>query len=386
MAERFDLAILGGGCAGLALGRDLALRQSELRVIIIEPREHYTDDRTWCFWSRADATLRPAPRATWSRWHFSRAGQSIHHVPEAARYHLVSSADYYRDAVRVIDAAPGITLRYGTHAGSILHGADAATIETSRGPVCARWIIDTRPPSTAQLRRAPLAQLFSGVEVELDHDVFDPASPALMADMRTEDGGFAFDYILPFSARRALIEHTLFTPQPHDPSQLDADCMARVNALCGPGARIIRRERGWLPMGLPTPPRQNGRVFLAGMTGGAVRPSSGYAFVRIQRWAAACADHLIARGRPLPAPSEPVFLSAMDRIFLSALTRNMDAAPDYFIRIARALDGDAFARFMTDDATPSDWLRIVAALPKLKFLSATRASLLTRREQQVTPC
>jgi len=46
-----DLAILGGGCAGLSLARELAANQVKRSVIVIEPRQAYEDDRSWCFWA-----------------------------------------------------------------------------------------------------------------------------------------------------------------------------------------------------------------------------------------------------------------------------------------------------------------------------------------------
>ncbi|MFQ3248021.1 MAG: lycopene beta-cyclase, partial [Arenicella sp.] len=44
-APDVDVAILGGGCAGLSLAVRLA--SSNFLVKVIEPREDYVDDRTW---------------------------------------------------------------------------------------------------------------------------------------------------------------------------------------------------------------------------------------------------------------------------------------------------------------------------------------------------
>jgi len=46
-----DLAILGGGCAGLSLAHALAASHVTGSVVILEPRSAYTDDRSWCFWA-----------------------------------------------------------------------------------------------------------------------------------------------------------------------------------------------------------------------------------------------------------------------------------------------------------------------------------------------
>jgi len=50
MQPDLDLLILGGGCAGLSLGDRLAEQPSRPGgTMIIEARQAYVNDRTWCF-------------------------------------------------------------------------------------------------------------------------------------------------------------------------------------------------------------------------------------------------------------------------------------------------------------------------------------------------
>lgn len=370
MTTRADVVILGGGCAGLALARELASRRHKQRTVVIEPRTGYVEDRTWCFWARRNEALRFPSRGQWACWQVSTGGQVRTHGARDWRYHWISSADYYADAAMVIGASDQVELRLGVRAEAVIVRDGIGEVVTSDGPVTGRWIIDTRPPAKDWLMQAPLAQLFSGVEVEAAHDVFAPEMVTLMGNLRASAGAVAFDYILPLSPRRALVEHTVLTTRPHDPALLDGACDASVSSLCGTGVTILRRERGWLPMGLPRSRQTPGPVIRAGTPGGAVRPSSGYAFRRIQTWAARCAESLIERDQPLTSPLDPPARSLMDRVFISALTNDTDGAPDDFRRMAMALDGDGFARFMSDEATLADWGRVVAGLPKIRYLKA----------------
>ncbi len=51
MNQHFDLVIIGGGCAGLSLAYQLSqFGENCPKTLIIEERELYTNDRTWCFW------------------------------------------------------------------------------------------------------------------------------------------------------------------------------------------------------------------------------------------------------------------------------------------------------------------------------------------------
>ena len=70
-----DLAILGGGCAGLSLARDIARLAPQTsggrRVVVLEPRLRYENDRTWCGWFLADETQDPLVSRRWPAWRFS---------------------------------------------------------------------------------------------------------------------------------------------------------------------------------------------------------------------------------------------------------------------------------------------------------------------------
>ncbi len=381
MIRNVDLLILGGGCAGLALGRELAQRSIPLTTAIIEPRMRHEEDRTWCFWHRAGEDLPVPTEATWKNWQLSKGNQHTIHTGCNWTYGLVRSSSYYDAALAAIGAAPNVALWTGIRAGAIGETESDAEVDTNAGTFRAKWVVDTRPPSRARLEAAPIAQVFSGVEIETPDDRFDPGTAYLMDQLRSEPGRVAFDYVLPLSPRRALIEHTVFSTNPVSPSDLDPACGGLVEKWAGRGAKTVRSERGWLPMGLPAATELNGPIYRAGTSAGALRPSSGYGFLRIQRWAKQCAAHLALGHAPVSQAEDPAFRQAMDQIFLNALSRNISSAPAIFMALSKALDGDAFARFMTDAATPLDWTRAVFALPKAQFLKAAVQPIQPRRHQ-----
>ncbi|HBM51941.1 MAG TPA: lycopene cyclase, partial [Deltaproteobacteria bacterium] len=48
----WDAIVLGAGCAGLTLVNELIARgEGQLRILLLEERNEYTNDRTWCFWN-----------------------------------------------------------------------------------------------------------------------------------------------------------------------------------------------------------------------------------------------------------------------------------------------------------------------------------------------
>lgn len=141
-----DVAILGGGCAGLSLA--VRLVGSGVRVTVIEPRLEYEDDRVWSFFRTRSDPFMACVRAGWSKWHVSSGDVKVPRTSGRIRYESVSSGSFYSLALQICDAAPNIDLRLGA---SVL--ADPRPpesdgpwrVETSGGQLTSRYLIDTRP-------------------------------------------------------------------------------------------------------------------------------------------------------------------------------------------------------------------------------------------------
>lgn len=384
-----DLVILGAGGAGLALASRLAQAATSLRVIAVDVRTGYVDDRSWCFWADDAHDLRPIVSREWSDWTYQAEGGPAHaHRVDGETYQYVRGADFYAHARTLIEASDRVELRLGVAADEVrpLHpsisrpAGEGVIVSTSAGEITARWVVDTRPRRTA----AMLFQCFSGVEI--DHDgALDlaalgiaPGAAGLMTGMRADADGLGFVYALPLSATTTLVEWTRFSPAPLRASAVRAGrdaALASLGAPLGaPYVRVLREEGGVLPMGrvleasadlAPSIPG----VVVAGAAGGALRDASGYAFARIHAWARDCADRLARGEAPIGHPPEPFIRRQMDRIFLQALRAHPERTADYFAAMARGVAPARLLRFLTDRARLSDLLAIIASLPLLPFLA-----------------
>jgi lycopene beta-cyclase len=332
---------------------------------------HYEDDRSWCFWRPERHDLSDLVSHSWDSWRFSGAtGPALHHRVTGLRYQYVRGSDFYERALQRIDNADTIRTHVGVHATELValgDGPDALVrVETDRGSIRARYVIDTRPRAMP----AVLYQSFSGVEIESEHPLpFDQREVGLMDSMATDAGGMHFRYTLPLSRTRALVEWTRFSTSPVPRATLSAELDAELEVLGLAGARVIRREGGILPMStvdaLPEAPRG---VLFAGNSGGALRAASGYGFLRIQRWALACADALERGGPPIGHPAEPFLRRSMDRIFLQAVRADLERTPEYFLALARGVPAAGLVRFLSDAARLTDYARLIASLPTMPFL------------------
>jgi lycopene beta-cyclase len=363
-----DLAIIGGGCAGLSLARDIALCGiGKNQVAVFEPRTAYENDRTWCFWSLENEVDDALISRRWNAWQFSKDGESVIQRSTKSPYCMVAGADFYADALAKIEDAEGVELHLGIQVKSIESSVGGFKITTATGEFLTKRIVDTRPPVT------PIAQIyqaFEGVEIETTHAISDPEIAGLMTQMQSDDNGFGFDYILPLGSNQWLVEATVFSRDSSCGDGLSGKLQASLDRIIpGGDFRCLRREKGMIPMGYRLPEAAHDPNWVrAGTAGGAVRAASGYAYRRIQRWSLECAKGFTESGEVIGHPADSWAQRKMDSLFLKVLRNESELAPELFHRMACGISADAMARFMMDRASALDLLAVISAVPKMPFL------------------
>lgn len=363
-----DVVVLGGGLAGLSLAARLARAKDSPRVLVVEPRTAYLDDRSWCFWrpERHDQSHLVSRR--WPTWTFSDpTGTTERHQVPGLTYQYIRGADFYAAAQADIDGSRRVELRLGVSAGHVAAVPGGVRVETSAGPLLARHVIDTRPRAAA----AMLYQSFVGVELEQDRPLpFDANEVTLMGSLAADTEGLRFVYVLPLGPNRAIVEWTRFGTEPKARARLTGELEEVLAGFGLADARRLRTEGGVLAMGLgrQDTPAVSGLV-QAGNGGGALRAASGYGFLRIQRWAQLCAERLLAGQEPIGHPAEPPLRRAFDRIFLQAVRAHPERTAEYFLALARGVGPATLVRFLSDGARPADYARIIASLPWAPFIA-----------------
>ncbi|MEM8996917.1 MAG: lycopene cyclase family protein [Acidobacteriota bacterium] len=373
------ILIAGAGAAGLSLAVHLLEAGCRRELILVEPRERYRDDRTWCYWHFGGHPFDDCVSHRWSRWRLRAAGrEAIGRSPGHPYCHIGGGA-FYRAALDRISDAPHVRLELGAR---VLDHRPASgggvRVETTSGVVEARYLFDSRHRPA----EGGLVQHFAGLFVRSGRDVFDPTTPTLMdfdAVRPTETGeplpGVHFIYVLPFSRREALVESTLFTPRPLftdlpavEKSHFDAaDAYLRQRYPDMP-FEVVRRESGAIPMARSRGGARRGHpVVPIGTAAGCARPSSGYAFEAIQRTSGAFARAVLRGDDPGTVTVWRRRAQWLDRIFLSFLEHRPDLAPSVFVSLFDRLPGDFMPRFLSDRESIGEVLRMMTAMPAGAF-------------------
>lgn len=371
---RTDYAILGGGAAGLSLA--LALVRSPLKdhsILIVEKDAKDTNDRTWCFWADAPSPLDGIAARIWPRLRFRDETLDRTFELSPFRYEMVRGVDFYRSAREELGQY-NVTFLRG--AGEVEDGPEAARVRVNGENWEAAWAFDSRMRPDDLLpdpsRYTYLKQHFTGWEVEAQSPVFDPQTVTLF-DLRTPQvGGVTFFYVLPFNERRALVEYTLFSPQVLPSEAYEAALQSYLEGVLGAADyRLLSQERGVIPMTDHPFPRRLGEHLMAiGTRGGRVKPSTGYAFARIQRDSQAIVDSLVRTAQPFAIRSDPLRYRFHDAVLLEVIAREPERGRAILSAIFGRNPIQVVLRFLDDRSSLRDDLRVIAANRPRPFLRA----------------
>lgn len=388
VSNTFDLIILGGGCAGLSLAARLAASSAPgFTTLVLESRTHYANDRTWCFWGGNLSSGRHVVGRQWQTMRLTSGAQTVVVDCGQTPYQMLAAEAFYGAAISAISQAQNTSLRVGIEVLGAAKKIDGHwCVSTSAGVFSGRMVVDTRPQQTPKPGSAVLWQSFYGQEIECDRPVFDASCLDLMNFLPADSMGISFVYVLPVSPTRALVEVTVFGVSPLFPKDLALKLEAAVAQRVGDAPfRVLRSEHGILPMGLRAMPKNLDRSYVqVGLMAGGARPSTGYAFQRIQRWADACAQSLLAGFLPLRHTPDSAVLRAMDHLFLNVLRANPERAGALFCALFARAAAPRLIRFLSGEGTWLDYAAVVAALPPWPFITSLIDRRATRASRQGT--
>ncbi|MDH6224782.1 MULTISPECIES: lycopene cyclase family protein [Streptomyces] len=362
-----DVAVLGGGAAGLSLAHRLAEVSPSLSLTLVEAPDGplRPPERTWCHWHHDDGEgdddgLGEAVVASWSRLRVHGAdGRAVTVDPAPLSYRMIRSPAFERLVhARLADSPRARVLRAtAEEVRDTAGGAEVRCATPDGGTLSlhARHVFDSRPPRVLPPARTHLLQHFRGWFVRTGAARFDPAVADLM-DFRVPQPrhGLAFGYVLPLAADRALVEYTEFSRAPLATEAYEAALDRYCRDVLGLGTVTVEAaEQGVIPMTDGRFARRAGRsVFRIGTAGGATRPATGYTFAAVQRQSRAVAAALRAGRAEVPPPHGRRSL-AMDAVLLRALDTGRVDGPAFFTDLFRRVPAERLLRFL--DGGTSLW-------------------------------
>ena len=376
--ERYEFVILGAGCAGLSLCYYLLESGVESSILILDRREAFEDDRTWCFWDVEPTPFSHLAAHSWNSWSLTADGTTVLQTTKSYPYLCLTGADFYEHALKHLANHDNVTLRLGESAESYKEYAGETYVKTSDGSYTTRYVFDGRglPAGSKAFEEARngsswLPQKFLGLRLRAEREVFDAKVCTLM-DFSVDQGrGLRFAYVLPFSGREALVEN-VYLSDPHITAEEHrAELAAYLQDSYGLSPEdyaVEGEERGFIPMTDYRFDRRLGeRAYSIGMLGGESRPSTGYTFLRIQRYCRRLAESVVS-GSTVAERTDSCRYDLLDGVFLNFMLKYPGRCPAVYHRMFSNVHPDALVRFLTEKSSLADELKLVMAMPKAPFV------------------
>jgi lycopene beta-cyclase len=379
----FDFIITGAGLAGLSLA--VQLINGPLRdrsILIVDHDTKARNDRTWSYWSDRPTLFDGLARRTWDRLHLAGLDGELFVNLRRYRYRTIRGIDFYEHARRELAQHPNVTWLHGK-VEALEEGGESARVVVNHERLAGRWIFDSTQRRTASMDEARYHQLklhFKGWEIETTQSAFDP-SAATFLDFRTPHvehlrGATRFFYVLPFDERHALVEYTLFSNMPLLPREYEQALQTYLREVLKiTDCQITRQEGGVIPItdrpyARRLSERPAGHVMSIGLPGGRIKPSTGFAFMRVQADSAAIVHSLLEHDQPFDVPEDSGRYRLYDLLLLDIMERDPERIQSIFAALFKRNSIEQVLSFLDERASLAQNVRMIATLPPTPFLQA----------------
>lgn len=375
---QYDYIITGAGCAGLSFAMHLinSAKFQHKKILIVDKDAKTKNDRTWCFWEKEENLFQPIVAKEWVQLSIFSNHFSKDLTISPYRYKLIHGKDYYNYCLSHIHAQKNIHF-LNADVQEIYSTETTGAIINDQHYTC-QFLFNSIILQKPQLKKGEfyLLQHFKGWYIESSEPVFDSTQATLM-DFRTEQKNETrFFYVLPFSAHRALVEFTIFSKKILDDGVYDAELENyMLNTLKITNYSIIEKEFGVIPMtNMRFLQRQNNIINL-GTAGGQTKGSSGYTFRFIQKHSSSLVQSLMQHGHPFATKKILKRFHFYDSVLLSILYQNKIPGMNIFSQLFKKNKAEQIFKFLDNETSLREDLKIISSLPALPFIKAGIAQL-----------
>lgn len=370
----YDFVIAGAGCSGLSLATSLAKANLKQSILLIDKNIHTNQDKTWCFWDTANSSVLPFTTTVWQNLTFYSDNYEKKEKILPFNYVGVKSEDFYKYSYEVLKNAKNIDIVeenieciYGLESG--------ACLETKTQKFHCRYLFNSTSISSGHFKRhssySSLKQHFQGWFIKIEKPVFEKNTATFM-DFRTEQHqDVRFFYVLPYSDMEALIEYTIFSKQLLADEAYDEQIEKYIQeTLQIEKFTIIEKEKGVIPMEFIHPDTTHNHIIPIGIVGGALKPSTGFAFSLIQKQVDQIIKSIQSDNLHLFKKRIQNRFSFYDTILLHLLQKKEINKSAIFISLFKGNNIATILTFLSEKTGIFGEMKIFSTLPVKVFISA----------------
>ncbi len=389
--SHYNYTIIGAGASGLwmayALYKQGLLKDQSL--CIVESDTNKVNDRTWCYWAKEELLPLNMASKSWSHTTInsnSLISKSIYPY----NYYHIRSEDFYLSIKKELQNCKQITW-----VDSVFKSFDKPNriVKTiNQDWLTDRLFLSALAPDHANSendgfhlnnlkehsrinykKQIFLWQSFIGWRVETTKPIFNDLTMSIMNFHVPQDGNTQFIYELPFSKTEALIEITRFGK--NKLNEADAKTILTNYLSKKETTYVIKEvENGAIPMTTLFDIRKkelpaDESVIYLGTLAGAIKPTSGYGFRRMNNYAKEVALAL-AENKNLPTMYRKWRFRFYDILLLQILESRPEEGKRIFEELFNNQPVNRILKFLDEETNIVEEIKIFSRLPIFLFLQS----------------
>jgi lycopene beta-cyclase len=372
--KQYDYIILGAGASGLMLAYRMSQDAffDDKSILIIDKIKDKGNDRTWCYWEDGEGEWDQLLTKSWPKIYFGSDSVSKTINISPFNYKMIRSEKFYISLWGRIKLKQNITFIEDT-VDSFSELEKGVQVITKSTRYFASKLFNSLPNPkvyVSQKKYPVLQQHFVGWVIKTEEEIFDD-SVAKFMDFRVEqNGNTRFMYVLPIDKKTALFEYTLFSKELLQYADYEFAIKDYLNKKNIANYKVIETEKGSIPMTAFKFSKLNSEhIINIGTAGGWTKASTGYTFKNTSKKTKELTAFL-KKENDLSKYSKNTKYWFYDLLFLDVLAHHNDEGAALFSSMFTKSDTKTIFRFLDEESTLFEDLKIILSVPPKRFIQA----------------
>lgn len=368
----FNYIILGSGASGLMLAYRMAndVFFDDKSILVIDKKFKKGNDKTWCFWEKGSGEWDGLLTKSWPKIFFGSDSFSKTIDISPFNYKMIRSEVFYNTLWNTIHKKTNFVIVEET-VDSFTELKGNVQVITEKSQYIGEKVFNSVPKHEVYLNQKKypvLKQHFLGWFVETENEAFDDSTATFMDFTVPQNDNTRFMYVLPINKKTALFEYTLFSEEVLKKSEYEnaiKDYLKKRNVV---DYKIIEKEKGVIPMTSFRFSKLNSKHILnIGTAGGWTKASTGYTFNMTSKKTRQLITFLKTK-KDLSKFHKKSKFWFYDLIFLDVLANNNNEGAKLFSSMFRKGDVKTIFRFLDEESTLMEDLKIIMSVPPKRFV------------------
>ena len=339
-------------------------------ILLIDKDKKNKNDRTWSFWSHKPHVFDQILYKEWTHILFANETFQKTFDINPYTYKMIRGIDFYNHTINTLNKAPLTDFVYGD-INDIREDKTEATVTCNSDTFSTPTLFKSFPDKIDFTNSNFVWQHFKGWVIKTDKPTFDSSLATFMDFRVAQDGETRFFYVLPKDEHTALVEIAIFSGEIPPSEFYDPYLKAYIDQYVGcKNYEILEEELNAIPMtDFNFNSKQSSHIINIGTNGGSVKGSSGYAYKYIQKETDRIVNHITDNNLDKYKPLKNRY-KFYDSIFLNAILTGKTDGEIVFGKLFKKLSPQLIFKFLDEEASFFDDLKVFTAPPTLPFLKA----------------